>query len=52
MGLFWNNGKKVKSDAKNLLSDTRYAKNGNRLSGTDQQSNLIADIFNTLAKKK
>lgn len=52
MKLFWNNGKKVRSDAKNLFTDKRYRNNGNRLKGTDQGSNLIADLFNSLTKKK
>jgi len=49
MKLFWSNGKKVRSDAKNLFSDKRYKKN--TLKGTDQGSNLIADLFNKLNKK-
>jgi hypothetical protein len=51
MKLFWNNGKKVRSDAKNLFSDKRYKNNGNKLSGGDQASNIIADLFNTFPKK-
>lgn len=52
MGLFWNNGKKVRKDAKNLFSDNRYRKN--KLFGETQLEKLVADFFNTLssAKKK
>ncbi len=52
MGLFWNNGKKVRSDTKKIFTDKRYQNNGNKLTGTDQTSNLIADIFNKLTKNK
>ncbi len=52
MGLFWNNGKKVRSDAKKIFTDKRYRNNGNKLTGTDQNSSLLADLFNSLTKNK
>ena len=52
MGLFWNNGKKVRADAKNIFSDKRYSKNGNKLSGDNQESKILADLFNSLFSKK
>jgi len=51
MGLFWkSNGKKVSSSFKNF-GDSRYKKNGNRMRGSDKQSNLAASMFNALMKK-
>lgn len=50
MGLFWNNGKKVRKDAKNLFSDKRYS--GNKLSGETQLEKLVADFFNSLGSSK
>ena len=52
MALFWDNGKKLRKDAKNIFSDKRYSANGNKLSGTDQESKLLADLFNSLFSKK
>ena len=52
MGLFWSNGKKLRKDAKNIFSDSRYSKNGSKLTGDNQESKLLADLFNALFSNK
>jgi len=53
MGLFWkNNGKKVRSDMKNILTDKRYTSKKNQVKGDSPSSSILADIINIFLSKK
>lgn len=48
MALFWNsNGKKARTDLKNLYTDKRCSPTKSKLSGDSQYWNILANLFNS-----